>query len=137
MPPHFRHLDAGADRRRDLLRIGDEIVRHLLLRHEGIGIAGKRHVGKPVVPGRPVGDQRVPAVRAPAFGDPVALEHDMRDARPAQMLAHGDAGLAGPHDDDLGLLDRHVPTPPRRFPTIGQIRAQPKGGAGLGKILSF
>lgn len=54
------HLDAGADRRVDLLRVRDEVVGNLFLSGERIGIDGELLARKPVVPGGPVGHQGVP-----------------------------------------------------------------------------
>ena len=39
-----------------------------------------------------------------------ALDHDVRDALGAEVLARGEAGLAGPDHQHLGLLDRHALT---------------------------
>ncbi len=49
---------------------------------------------------------------APAFGDPVPLEHEVRDAGAAQVLAHGQAGLAAADHQRLDALGRrrHGPT---------------------------
>ena len=49
-----------------------------------------------VVPGRAVGHQRVSTSAAPGLGDAVALQDQVRHARPAQVLAHRHAGLAAP-----------------------------------------
>jgi len=40
------------------------------------------------VPSGAIRDQRIPALEAPTFGDAAALEHHMRDALRAKMLAH-------------------------------------------------
>src|SRR5258708_30341114 len=97
------HFHAGADRRFKLLRISDEIVRDLLLRREGVGVkVGELEIGETIVPGGAIGNQRIPASRAPALGDTSAFQHEMRHAKLAQMFAHGDAGLTGA---DYGRVD--------------------------------
>jgi hypothetical protein len=48
----------------------------------------KFHPRKAVVPSGAIRDQRIPALEAPTFGDAAALEHHMRDALRAKMLAH-------------------------------------------------
>jgi hypothetical protein len=93
--------------RRDLLRVGDEIVGDLLLANESIGASRKLHAREPVMPGRPIRDQRIPARAAPALGNATALEHEMGNIGAAQVLAHGHAGLACAYDEHLGFLDRH------------------------------
>ncbi|GLY69690.1 hypothetical protein Atai01_63090 [Amycolatopsis taiwanensis] len=61
------------------------------------------------MPGRSVRDEGIPPLRAPALGDPLALEHEVRYAAVAEVLAHRDAGLATADDDDLDfLLVRHA-----------------------------
>ncbi|MNM91050.1 hypothetical protein D3C81_1033380 [compost metagenome] len=95
---HLPHLDAGADRRIKLLRIRLEISCHVVLAGEAVGVDVKCHAREAVVPGRAVGHQRVPAPGAPAFGNAIALQHQVRHAEFAQVLAHGDACLAGTHD---------------------------------------
>ncbi|MNP42783.1 hypothetical protein D3C76_1365700 [compost metagenome] len=47
------------------------------------------------MPGRTIGHQRIPAAGAPALGDTVALQHQVRHAELAQVFTHGYAGLAG------------------------------------------
>ncbi len=79
-----------------LLRISDEIVGDLLLRSECIRVDVRElEIGKPVVPRRAVGNQRIPTPGAPALSDPGAFQHEMAHAELAQMFAHGDAGLTG------------------------------------------
>ncbi len=99
------HLDAAADGGGDLFGIGDEVIGDLFLGHEGVGGGVELHAGKAVMPGGTVGDQRIPPLGAPAFGDPAALEHQMRDTGAAQMLAHGDACLAGTDDKRVDLVN--------------------------------
>ena len=80
VPRHRRHLDPAPDRRADLLRVGDEVVRDLVLRGEGIGIeVDELQTGEAVVPGRSVRDEGIPALRAPALGDAVPLQDEVRD----------------------------------------------------------
>lgn len=96
------HLDAGTDRRVELARVRFEVVGDLVFRCERIGIeAVEFEAGETVVPRGAVRDQRIPATRAPALGDAAALEHEMRYAQLAQVLAHGHAGLTGAHDERI------------------------------------
>ena len=95
MALHLLHFDAGTHRGVEHFDIGLEVVGHALLGREGFGgDALEFQAGEAVVPGRAVGDQRVPALRTPALGDAAALQHDMRHAHQGQVFAHGDAGLA-------------------------------------------
>jgi hypothetical protein len=60
------------------------------------------------MPGRAIGDQGIPPLRAPALGDPAALEDEMRHPAFAQMLAHGHPGLATADNERVYLLNRHI-----------------------------
>ena len=105
-------LDAAAQRRGYLLGVLDKIIGYPLLVREGIGIdAGELQPGKPVMPGRAVGDEAVPSLRAPALGDPAALEDEVRDAPRAQVLAHGDARLASADNEHVDFFNRHFFSP--------------------------
>ncbi len=96
----LRHLDPGADGRFDLPRVGLEVRRRRVLRGQGVRVeAVDGAVREPVVPGGAIGHQRVPPLRAPALGDAVAPEYEVRDPEPAPVFAHGHAGLAGAHDE--------------------------------------
>src|SRR6202020_2880405 len=110
---HGGHLDPAPDRGADLLGVGDEVVRDLLLGRETVRVqTGELQPRETVVPGRPVGHQGVPARRAPALGDPAAFQHQVRHTGPGQLLAHRYPGLSGPDDEDLSLLAR----PPTSLP---------------------
>jgi hypothetical protein len=99
-------LDATADGGRDLFRVGDEIVDDLMLGREAIGIdAGESHVGKSVVPGRPVGNERIPPFRAPALRDPMALDDEMRRTALPQVRAHCEPGLTATDDERIDFHD--------------------------------
>ena len=56
------------------------------------------------MPDGSVRDQRVPALRAPALGDAVPLQDEVRHAALAQVLAHRHAGLTSADDEDLDLF---------------------------------
>ena len=103
-----RDGDAAADRSRNFFRVGTEVVHDAVPRRECVGVhVGERKAREPVVPGRPVGDQRVPALRAPAFSNPPPLEHEVRQAVAAEVLTHRNPGLAGADDERSCSLDRH------------------------------
>jgi hypothetical protein len=57
-----------------------EVVGHLVLAGEGVGVEVEFQAREAVVPGRAVGDQRVPAAGAPGLGDAVALQYQVRHA---------------------------------------------------------
>jgi len=105
--PDQGHLDPAADRSRDLLRVGLEVVGDLFLRHEGPGGGAELEPGEPVVPRGPVRHEGVPAPGAPFLCDAPPFEDDVRHAGAAEMLAHCDAGLAPADHDDFGLFDAH------------------------------
>ena len=111
MTLYLLHLDAGAHGGLQLFHVGFEVVGHAFLGRKGFRRnAFECEAGKPVMPGRAVGDQGVPALRTPAFGDAVAFQHDMRHAHQRQVFAHGDAGLACADDQGVDFFDGH-----RRF----------------------
>ncbi len=68
-------LDAGLDRRVECAGIALEVLGHLLLAREPVLIHGEFKAGKPVMPGRTVGHQRVPAATAPRLGNAVFFKH--------------------------------------------------------------
>ena len=89
------HFHAAADRRVDHLRIVHEIVGNRFL-------AGKLvrpqtlefHVGKAVVPDRPVLDQGVPALTAPALCNAAALQHEVRFTCGGEVFTGGNTCLS-------------------------------------------
>ncbi|MNH13271.1 hypothetical protein D3C79_728390 [compost metagenome] len=92
------HLDAGTHRCIEFFCIGFEVVGHLVFGGEGIRVqAIEFKAGETVVPGRAIGNQRIPTTGAPGFGDTVALYHQVRHAESAQVFAHGHTGLPGAH----------------------------------------
>ena len=65
-------------------------------------------------PHRPVGKlefQPVPAFAAPALGDPLPLEHEMRKPALLEPMAHHQASLAAADHERLDLFIRHVAGP--------------------------
>ncbi|MNZ48873.1 hypothetical protein D3C78_666260 [compost metagenome] len=95
---YLGHLDAGAYRGVEFFRVGFEVIGHLVFAGEGIGIeAVEFQAREAVVPGRAIGNQRIPTTGAPGFGDTVALYHQVRHAESAQVFAHGHTGLPGAH----------------------------------------
>ena len=106
---HLQNLDPATDGRIDLFGIVHEIIRDLFLGGEGAGInAGKFQPRKPVMPGRAVGDQGIPAPCAPAFGNAGTLQHQMRHALIAEVFAHRHPGLTATHHKRIYFLDRHL-----------------------------
>jgi hypothetical protein len=102
IPFHFRDLHAATDGRRDQFGVSDKIVRDPFLGGKGIGIdIGELQTGKSIVPGRTVGHQRVPSFRAPAFGNSATLQDEVRHAAVAEVLAHGQTGLAAANNEGL------------------------------------
>ncbi|MNO84533.1 hypothetical protein D3C76_758760 [compost metagenome] len=107
---HFLHFDAGAYGQVVLAYVLLEVVGHLVLAGEGVGVEVEFQAWEAVVPDRAVGHQRVPAASAPGLGDAVALQHQVRHAKLAQVFAHGHAGLAGADDEgvDFEVVQCHV-----------------------------
>ena len=56
------------------------------------------------MPGRTIGNQRVPSFRAPPFGNSVPLQDEVRHAAVAQVLAHGQTGLAAANNQRLYIF---------------------------------
>ncbi|MNC20460.1 hypothetical protein D3C75_684080 [compost metagenome] len=107
---HFLHFDAGAYGQVVLAYVLLEVVGHLVLAGEGVGVEVEFQPREAVVPDRAVGHQRVPAAGAPGLGDTLALQHQVRHAKLAQVFAHGHAGLAGADDEgvDFEVVQCHV-----------------------------
>ena len=106
---HFPDLHAAADGGSDLFRVSDKIVRNTLLGGKGIGIdIGELHARKSIMPGRTIGNQGVPSFRAPAFGYSLSLQHEVRHAAVAQVLTHGQTGLAAADNQRIYFFCRHV-----------------------------
>ena len=79
--PHRFDPDAAADGSPDFFGIGHESIRDLFLGHEGVRIvAGKFQARIAIVPGGTIGNETVPALRAPAFGDPAPFKNEVRHA---------------------------------------------------------
>ncbi len=107
-----RHRDAAADRGADEFGIGLDVFDDVARSRERIRIAvRKREVRQPHRPVRKLEFQPVPALAAPAFGDPVALEHQVRKPALLQPVAHHEASLAAADHERLDFLIRHVAGP--------------------------
>ena len=114
------HLHPGTDRRIEAAGIGGKIVRNLLFADKAIRRAVREHhPRKPIVPGRAVGHQRIPAPAAPGLGNTLFLQHQVGNIQPGQMLAHGDARLprADHQGIDLGYLFSHFSILQAQLPT--------------------
>src|SRR3569623_3246295 len=102
------HLNTTANGCGNLLGVILEILRNPLLRCEGIGVdIGEFHVRISIVPCRAVRHQRIPPLGSPAFRNAVALEHNVRDASFAQMIAHCNYDLAATDNDCVDFLNWH------------------------------
>ena len=124
------HLNPGTDRRVDHLGIGDQIARDLFLWREALRVEpGEGKIGKAVMPGRTVGDQRVPTPGAPRLGDSMFFKDQMRHAMAGEMFAHRDAGLPAADDQGVNIRQRHMPAPRRR----GVPAAHPSAAGGQGR----
>ena len=123
---HREDLDTAPDRRVDLLRVGLEVVRDLVLGRERIRVEVRElETGKAVMPGRSVGDQRVPPLGAPTLGDAMALEDEMRHA------ARRSGARSSP--DRPGRRRRPAPQPFRCLTVVGfmfSIRSACPGRSG-------
>lgn len=101
-------LDPGAHGGVDHSGVVFEILRHPFLGREGLGgQVLELQAGKAVMPGGTVGNQRIPALGPPAFGDALAFKHEVGDAHVGQMFAHGNAGLSPANDEGVGFFDCH------------------------------
>ncbi|MNN41141.1 hypothetical protein D3C81_1552410 [compost metagenome] len=108
---HLGDIDAGADRRVERAGVGFEVIGNLVLAGEGVRVqAFEFQAREAVVPGRAVGDQRIPAASAPGFGNALALQHQVRHAQAAQVFTHGHTGLPGANYKriDFGFIGCHV-----------------------------
>ena len=104
-----RDFHAGADGGVHLACVFDQIVCNTLFAGEFVGSAAiELKVGKAIVPGRAIGHQRIPAARAPCFGNTVFFKDEVFDAVIAEMFAHGDSGLAASDHKGVYFFNRHV-----------------------------
>ena len=91
-PAQPRHLDAAADRRCDERCIGVDEPDDLTGGGEGVRIGvRKRKIRQPHRPVRKLKRQAVPAFAAPAFGDPLPFQHQMRKPALLEPVAHHEA----------------------------------------------
>ena len=97
--------------------IGLEIVGDVVLAGERPWVAGEREARKPVVLRGREQPQRVP-VAAPVVADPlVAVEDEELSVELLEVVAGGEAGLAGPDDQGFDVLGGHG-TPPSVTTTL-------------------
>ena len=94
------------------------------------------HAREPVMPGRTVGDQGVPSFRAPALGDAVPLQNEVRHAAGAQVLAHGQAGLPAADHQRLYLFNRHLRVLLRQCEVFSPSEPQPMKPRSMGETAS-
>jgi hypothetical protein len=130
-----RDLDAGADRRIEVARVGLEVIGDLILASEPVRIESfELHIREAVVPGGTIGDQRIPAAGTPAFGDAVALQHEMWHTESAQVFAHCHASLTRAYDQrvDRQLFSRHglllLKSALFQVSLFGRTECTPRGG---------
>ena len=103
-----RHLDAAADRRADEIGIGLDEFDDIGRRCERIRVAvRKRKIRQPHRPVRKLELQTVPAFAAPALGDSLPLEHQMREPTLLEAVAHHEPGLAAADHECCYLFIRH------------------------------
>ena len=108
-PRQPRHRDAAADRGADEFCIGIDEFDDVVGVCKGIRIAvRKRKVRQPHRPVRKLEFQPVPALAAPALGDPMALEHEVRKPALLQPVAHHQPGLAAADHQRFDFFIRHV-----------------------------
>ena len=104
--PHRFDLDAAADGSLDLFGIGHERIRDLFLGHEGVRIVARKfQAWIAIVPGGTIGNETIPALRTPAFGDPAPFKNEVRHTALAQVAAHGQSRLACAHNECFDLLN--------------------------------
>ena len=119
-----------ADGTINLSGIGFEIVNNLILGRERIRAdVGKCHARETVVPGRSIGDQRIPPLRPPALGDPVPLQNKMGNTPVAEMLAQGQPGLTTTNNQCIDFFRCHVRPLFRRSARPGLARVPRFGDA--------
>ena len=128
VPPHFLYLHAATDGRlRSFPRRRRNSPRRFSLGAKASGSVSENSMpGKRSCQAGPLATRESHRLRAPAFGNPVPLQHEMRHAAVAQVLAHGEARLAAADDEGVDLLNGH---PRLRCP-------KPPAGGGLSRYAS-
>lgn len=112
IPLHTQDLDATADRRRDFLGVGNEVIRHDFLGREIIITDSRIDICKlksreAVMPGRAVSNERIPSFRTPPLGNAMPLDDEMRHTMLAEMLTHGQASLASTNNKRVYAFNCH------------------------------
>ena len=96
----------GPYRKREAGRIRFEVVGHLVLGRERFGRRREGHAVEGIVLSRREETERVPAA-TPHIADPrVGVEDDEGQPLPLQMIAGGQARVAGSDDDDVEAFGR-------------------------------
>jgi hypothetical protein len=67
---------------------------------------GECHVWKAVMPSWAIGHQTVPSSASPMLCNTVFFKDKMVDLMAAEMLAHGDTGLACANDEGINMVNR-------------------------------
>ena len=110
--PERAHSGGGPDRKVEVARVALQVVAHLPPRWAAGGDPRKRQAAQRVVSCRRVQDQRVVAI-APHIADARGrLEDHEVEPLLLEVVAGGEAGLAGPDDDDIVGFAAHFSTPP-------------------------
>ena len=130
-----RGLDADAEPHRQAVVGGVllEVVGDLVLAREGPAGRGERQARQAVVLGGGVEPEGVP-LPAPLVADArAAVEDDERAAAPLQVVAGGQAGLAGADDDGLDVGGVHARDATSRRAAGASGGRRILGGAGMGR----
>ena len=99
------------DRSRERARVALQEVDHLGHRHVAVRVGPPVFPpGQAALPVRGEQAQRVPALGAPALGDPSPLEDDVVDRPVAEDTAHRQPGLAAADDDHARALHARHPS---------------------------
>ena len=102
--PHAIDLDTGVHGQVEVLRVGLEVIRHLVLRRKTEGWRREWQTDEPVVLGGREQAQRVPSLTPGVADARIGLENHKRQSSPCQTVADRQARLAAADDDDLHTL---------------------------------
>jgi hypothetical protein len=81
----------------------------IVARRECIGVVGLKGESRQAdVPVGALKHQGVPALAAPSLCDAPPFENEMFASKPAEVIAHGQTGLAAADDDGFNLLLDHA-----------------------------
>src|SRR5699024_8810953 len=106
-PAHCRHFRTSLNATSKFGGIGFKVCDNIIFWCKRIRMNIEFHIWEAIVPGRPIGYQRVPTTGPPALGNTLTFDNNVRDVFSCKMLAHRNAGLTTADNNNLNILLCH------------------------------